>query len=134
MTTLSTPGVENLPSTTGIYLFKKNNTILYIGKSVNIKARVLSHIENAKIDTKESLIISQTNKIEYIITDSEFKALILEAQLINKQNNEQQTKLNKIYRKNISSIISLLQGKSDIVSKSLHFQLKKLIQLQNYEE
>ena len=41
-------------------------------------------------------------------------------------------KFTKIYRKNISSIISLLQGKSDIVSKSLHFQLKKLIQLQNY--
>src|SRR3989339_366100 len=127
MTTLSTPGVENLPSTTGIYLFKKNNTILYIGKSVNIKARVLSHIENAKIDTKESLIISQTNKIEYIITDSEFKALILEAQLIQKH----LPKYNVIWKDNKSYLYIKITIKDKFPKISL-IRKTDIIHDQNY--
>lgn len=72
----------NLPSTTGVYLFKHDNEILYIGKSVNIKARVRSHIENSKLDRKEFLIIKNSNKIESIVVDNEFQALILESELI----------------------------------------------------
>lgn len=75
---------NKLPTTTGVYIFKRDEHILYIGKSINLKARVLSHIENAKIDIKEAGIITNSNVIEYIVTDSEFKALILEAQLIRK--------------------------------------------------
>ena len=71
-----------LPSTPGIYLFKKGKTYLYIGKSVNIKARVLSHVENSTQDTKEYAIVSQSDSIETQITDSEFKALLLESELI----------------------------------------------------
>jgi len=86
--------IDNLPNTIGLYLFKNNETINYIGKSVNIKARVLSHLENAKLDKKESLIIENSNKIETIIADSEFKALILEAKLIR----ELQPKYNSIWK------------------------------------
>jgi excinuclease ABC subunit C len=78
----------------GLYLFKNNRATNYIGKSVNIKARVLSHLENAKLDNKERLIIENSNKIETIITDSEFKALILEAKLIR----EFQPKYNSIWK------------------------------------
>ncbi len=74
----------NLPSLCGVYLFKQDNQILYIGKSVNIKARVASHIENAKLDPKEKLIVTQANKLDYIACDSEFNALLLESQLIQK--------------------------------------------------
>lgn len=74
----------HLPSTFGIYIFKKGEDILYVGKSVNIKARVFSHIENAKLDRKESLIISNSDRVEFIATDNEFKALILESSLIQK--------------------------------------------------
>ncbi len=74
----------NLPSTFGVYFFKKNDEILYIGKSVNIKARVSSHLENAKLDKKESLIVANADRIEAVTTESEFKALILESQLIKK--------------------------------------------------
>lgn len=91
---------DNLPSTTGIYLFKNKNEILYVGKSVNIKARVKSHIENAKLDIKESLIIQNSDKVEFIITDSEFKALLLEAQLIHKY----RPKYNVIWKDNRSYI------------------------------
>jgi len=76
--------VEDLPTTTGVYLFKIDNKVIYVGKSVNIKARVKSHIENAKHNSKEAIIIGLANTIESIITDSEFKALLLESELIKK--------------------------------------------------
>lgn len=76
--------IKKLPATTGIYIFRHKKEYLYIGKSVNIKARVLSHLENAKIDNKEASIIEGSSEIECIITDSEFNALLLESQLIQK--------------------------------------------------
>ncbi|MEI6533153.1 MAG: GIY-YIG nuclease family protein [Candidatus Roizmanbacteria bacterium] len=79
---LTKDGILLLPSTHGVYLFVKKKKILYVGKSVNIKARVLSHIENAKKDRKEAGIISNSDAVEYIITDSEFNALFLESHLI----------------------------------------------------
>ena len=86
--------IEQLPSTIGIYLFKKDREINYIGKSVNIKARVSSHLENAKLDNKERLIVNNSNTIEIIATESEFKALIIEAKLIR----EFQPKYNSIWK------------------------------------
>lgn len=86
--------VKDLPSTIGLYLFKKDKAINYIGKSVNIKARVSSHLENAKLDNKERLIVENSNKVETITTESEFKALILEAKLIK----ELQPKYNSIWK------------------------------------
>ena len=74
--------IDKLPSTIGVYLFFKNTDVLYVGKAVNIKARIKSHIENAKTDAKEAGIVNNATKIEYKICDSEFKALLLEAELI----------------------------------------------------
>ena len=87
-----------LPSTFGVYLFKKDNEVLYVGKSNNIKARVKSHLENAKLDRKEYLIVSQSTTVETVTTESEFKALILEAELIKKY----LPKYNVIWRDNKS--------------------------------
>src|SRR3989338_11408251 len=81
---IKTNEIKSLPSTTGVYLFKKDNEILYIGKTISLKARILAHFENAKLDPKESLIIRNSDKLEYILTDSEFKALLLESSLIQK--------------------------------------------------
>lgn len=76
--------LKDIPSTFGVYIFKKRDEVLYVGKSVNLKARIKSHFENAKLNKKESLIINQSDKIETIITENEFKAIILEAELIKK--------------------------------------------------
>ncbi|MCS6956824.1 MAG: GIY-YIG nuclease family protein [Patescibacteria group bacterium] len=76
--------LENLPSTFGVYIFRKKNKVLYIGKSVNIKARIKSHFESAKIDKKEFLIINQSDNIKIIITENEFQSLLLESELIKK--------------------------------------------------
>ncbi|MFW5703380.1 MAG: GIY-YIG nuclease family protein [Patescibacteria group bacterium] len=73
---------KELPATNGIYLFLSGTQPVYIGKSVNIKARVLSHIENAKKDPKEAAIIENSDTVGYYITDSEYKALLLESKLI----------------------------------------------------
>jgi excinuclease ABC subunit C len=97
---VSKQNIKKIPSTTGVYLFKKDREILYIGKSVNLKARILSHLENAKIDKKEAAIVDNSNLIEWMITDSEFKALILEASLINKI----QPKYNVIWRDDKSNL------------------------------
>lgn len=70
--------------TTGIYIYKSGDTPIYIGKAVNIKARLLSHAQNAKYDAKEAQIVNTADKIELIYTSSEFEALLLEASLISK--------------------------------------------------
>ncbi|OGZ19371.1 MAG: hypothetical protein A2Z68_01370 [Candidatus Nealsonbacteria bacterium RBG_13_38_11] len=63
-----------LPKTSGVYAFKKEKQIIYIGKAANIRERVKNHKK----------LISQAEKIGYIKTDSEIEALILEASLIKK--------------------------------------------------
>src|SRR3989339_2209941 len=101
--------IINLPNTIGIYIFKKDDVINYIGKSVNIKARVLSHLENAKLDNKENLIINNSNKIEVITTESEFKALLLEAKLIR----ELQPKYNSIWKDDKSPLYIKITSKDE---------------------
>jgi len=76
--------ILDLPSTFGVYIFQNDKEIIYIGKSVNIKARVSSHLESAKLSRKESLIIKNSSRLKYIVTGSEFEALILESELISK--------------------------------------------------
>lgn len=76
--------LNQFPSKTGVYIFKQKKLPLYIGKSVNIKARLISHYENAQFGGKEKSIIDLSDKINFILTDSEFKALLLESELIQK--------------------------------------------------
>jgi len=88
--TLDRQKILTIPNATGVYLFikkdarNKTSEILYAGKALNLKARLLSHLENAKLDKKEATMIQNSNYISYYITDSEFKALFLESELIQK--------------------------------------------------
>lgn len=75
-------GIRLTPSTTGVYIFRSDNAIVYIGKAVNIRARLLSHLQSTDIDKKEAAIFAESSQIDYLITDSEFKALVVEAYLI----------------------------------------------------
>ncbi len=84
MTVYKKSNISQIPSSTGVYLFKKKNKTIYIGKSINLRARIKSHIENAKKDIKEKKIIGNFDRIEIIKTDYEFNALLLESMLINK--------------------------------------------------
>ena len=84
MSVFDKKSINQIGSATGVYLFKKKKQIIYIGKSINIKARIKSHFENAKKDIKERKIIENFDTIETIKTNYEFDALILESKLINK--------------------------------------------------
>lgn len=77
--------VERLPEKSGVYLFfGKSEIPLYIGKSVNIKDRVLSHFINDTESTTEMEITQQIERIETIVTPGELSALLLESELIKK--------------------------------------------------
>lgn len=73
--------LKEAPGTCGVYQYWAGDTLLYIGKAINIKARLTSHAQNAKLDAKEAAIVAG-DTIRYTLCDSEFKALMLEAELI----------------------------------------------------
>lgn len=75
---------HTLPDQPGVYLFKKGDLPVYIGKSVNIRTRVKSHIAQAKLSKKEAAIVETADSIDYRTTLNNFDALILEAELIRK--------------------------------------------------
>ena len=77
---------DNLPKTSGVYLFYENNkTPIYIGKAINIHNRVKSH---------RDFFMPKVRKVDYIETNSEIEALLLEANLIKKY----QPKYNVMWR------------------------------------
>lgn len=73
---------KDSPSTCGVYQYWAKDKLLYIGKAINLKARLASHAQNARLDEKERAIVSGATEIRYTEVDSEFLALLLEAALI----------------------------------------------------
>jgi len=68
-----------LPQAPGIYFLYGHTALpLYIGKSINIRTRVLSHLRS----TDEARMLQQTQRFEYQLTAGEMGALLLEAQMI----------------------------------------------------
>lgn len=76
---------ENLPSKPGVYIMKDvGNTIIYIGKAKNLRNRVQSYFREKLDRPKTQVLMSHFDSLEYILTNSEKEALILEATLIKK--------------------------------------------------
>ncbi|MPV21424.1 excinuclease Cho [Escherichia coli] len=86
--------LNDLPTRPGVYLFhgESDTMPLYIGKSVNIRSRVLSHLRTPD----EAAMLRQSRRISWICTAGEIGALLLEARLIK----EQQPLFNKRLRRN----------------------------------
>jgi excinuclease Cho len=71
-----------LPRTSGVYIFRGEGTLpLYIGKSVDIRARVMSHLRAPN----EASMIAQTRRIDFIETAGEVGALLFESRMIKEQ-------------------------------------------------
>ncbi|PLX19864.1 MAG: hypothetical protein C0599_10215 [Salinivirgaceae bacterium] len=71
--------IKTLPESTGVYYFlNEQHTPIYIGKSINIKKRVLSHFSNKK-SNRAMEMKSETVHIDYAITGSEMVALLHES-------------------------------------------------------
>lgn len=68
-----------LPRAAGVYIFRGEGTLpLYIGKSIDIRARVLSHLRTPE----EANMLAQTRRVDVIETAGEIGALLLEAHMI----------------------------------------------------
>lgn len=104
------PWLEALPRHPGVYVFhgESDTMPLYIGKSVNIRSRVLSHLRTPD----EASMLRQSRRITFICTAGEVGALLLEAQMIKAQ----QPLFNKRLRRN-RQLCSLLltNGKPQVV-------------------
>lgn len=75
--------IEDAPTGAGVYTFhgQEGDLPLYIGKSINIRARLLSHLRTPS----EARMLRQTQRISHIRTAGEIGALLLEAQMIKTQ-------------------------------------------------
>ena len=76
--------IREFPESPGVYLMKKDNEIIYVGKAKNLKKRVSSYFNREHEDNKTRELVKKVEKIEYIICNSEIDALILENNLIKK--------------------------------------------------
>ncbi len=79
---LETP-MEDIPDTPGVYLFYGEGSIpLYVGKSVNMRTRVLSHFQSASKVAREMRILQEIRRVEWRETAGELGALLLESRLV----------------------------------------------------
>ncbi len=78
--------LQNLPLQPGVYLMKNvEEEILYVGKAKRLRNRVRSYFSKSSLPSQRiATMVEQIAEIEYIVTDSEIEALILEATLIKK--------------------------------------------------
>ena len=74
---------DNLPNKPGVYIMRdETDTIIYIGKAKNLIKRVKSYFREKLDRPKTQILMSHFHSLEYIVTNSEKEALILEATLI----------------------------------------------------
>ena len=79
------PKLKNLPDQPGVYLMKDlDGDIIYIGKASSLRKRVSSYFHSRHHDIKVSILVRNIFDLEFIVTDSEIEALILESTLIKK--------------------------------------------------
>lgn len=72
------------PKSSGVYLWKdENGLIIYVGKAKSLKSRLSSYFTSNK-DIKTRILVSRATSIEYITTENEYEALLLENTLIKK--------------------------------------------------
>jgi excinuclease ABC subunit C len=92
--------VAALPSVPGVYLMKDSlGSIIYVGKSKNLKSRVGSYFQNSNSRSpKVEKLIKNLKDFEYITTDTEFEAFMLECKLIK----EIKPRYNKLMKNSLS--------------------------------
>lgn len=79
-------GKYDIPESSGVYLMKKNDKIIYVGKAKNLKNRVLSYFNKTHDDEKTNELVKNIEDIEFFLTNTEVDALLLENNLIKKYN------------------------------------------------
>lgn len=87
--------LKKLPASPGVYIMRdKDDTIIYVGKAIVLKNRVRQYFQNSRnLSTKIAHMVERVERFEYIITDSEVEALVLENNLIKEHKPKYNTKL-----------------------------------------
>lgn len=76
---------SKLPNEPGCYLYKnKRGTVIYIGKAKNLKKRVSSYFNKKVLDSKTKALVENIEKVDFIVTNNEIEAFLLENNLIKK--------------------------------------------------
>lgn len=112
--------LASLPHSPGVYIFHgEDDAVLYIGKSVNIHDRVLSHFSNDYLTPSDMKISRDIRHIETIKTAGELGALLLESTLIKKHNPIYNRKLRLARKMIILMKVQDAQGYNSIEMKEL---------------
>lgn len=75
--------LKHIPAKPGVYLFRNaDGKVIYVGKAVSLKNRVRSYFQQSGQAPKTRMMMEKAADLEYIVTDSEVEALILECNLI----------------------------------------------------
>ena len=87
--------LKKVPDLPGVYIMHdKSDTIIYIGKAVRLRKRVHQYFQPSHNDgIKKAQMVKQIERFEYIITDSELEALVLECNLIKEHHPKYNTML-----------------------------------------
>ncbi len=77
---------DNIPDAPGCYLFKDDSErVIYVGKAKNLRKRVKSYFQRNDLDPKTEAMVQRIDSLDFIVTDNEVEALILENNLIKKK-------------------------------------------------
>jgi excinuclease ABC subunit C len=77
--------LSNVPNNPGCYIFKNNkNVVIYVGKAKNLKNRISIYFSNSSKDKKTQVLVLNIDSLDFIVTNTEIEALILENNLIKK--------------------------------------------------
>jgi len=75
--------LKEIPPSPGVYLHKDTaGKVIYVGKAKNLRSRVRSYFRARPFDRKTDALVGQIADVEFIVTDNEVEALILEASLV----------------------------------------------------
>ena len=86
--------LKKLPGKPGVYLMHdEKDNIIYVGKAISLKNRVRQYFQTSRNKgAKIERMVSQIARFEYIVTDSELEALVLECNLIKEHRPKYNTK------------------------------------------
>jgi DNA polymerase-3 subunit epsilon len=105
---LSIQAIDNLSNKPGVYIFEdEEGRPLYIGKSVNLRKRIMSHFQQDTRIEKEMKLSRGVHNISTIETDNELQALLLESKLV-----KEKLPLHNRQLRRIRKYVALMKGQS----------------------
>src|SRR4029453_15528041 len=78
--------LQRIPDRPGVYLYRDAKAqVIYVGKAASLRSRVRSYFQEARPhDPKTDALVRQIADLDYVVTDNELEALMLEANLVRK--------------------------------------------------